>query len=229
MPAGIVKLLDILDLDASSTFCDLGSGIGRVVLSAAMASDAASCVGLELSDSRLEQAEAAAAVLSGLGTRLRPTRFVRADLGGCDLEAASGGASHYFMCSTAFGAALCRSLAERLAAAPSFRLLVTSRPLPPQQSLVKLGEVSGVEFSWIARGSLHVYVRDFAGAPRPALARFWCRDGVCAGPARVAPWRLGLVVEDEPLVAPAGGSGGLQLQLGQGGGDGSNGGRNEAA
>lgn len=55
MPAGIERLLDVLSLDSSSRFCDLGSGIGRVVLTAAMHSDAAEVVGLELSDSRLEQ------------------------------------------------------------------------------------------------------------------------------------------------------------------------------
>jgi SAM-dependent methyltransferase len=209
-PEGIDRLLDLLELDPSSTFCDLGSGIGRVVLHAAMQTAVGSAVGLELSDSRLEQAEAAAAVLSGLGVRMRPVQFVRADLGSCDLAAATGGgASHYFMCSTAFGAALCRSLAERAAAAPGFRLLVASRPLPPQQALVKVGEVPGVRYSWIASGSLHVYARDWASAPRGVLARFWCRDGVCwAPPGGGAPLRLGLVVPDEPVMMALGGSGG---------------------
>jgi hypothetical protein len=217
MPAGIHKLLDLLELDASSTLCDLGSGIGRVVLQAALQSDMQSAVGLELSDSRLEQAEAAATVLTGLGQRLRPLRFVRADLGSCDLAAAAGGASHYFMCSTSFGAALCRSLAERLAAAPGFHVLVTSRPLPPQVHLIKAGEVRGVEYSWIKDGSLHVYVKDWDSAPRGVLAKLWCRDGVCWAPAARGAWRAGWVAGDEMLPGARGGGGG---GVGGGGGGG---------
>ncbi|GBF90034.1 histone methylation protein [Raphidocelis subcapitata] len=215
LPGGIDELLELFDLGPSDTFCDLGSGIGRVVLHAAMQSRVGAAVGLELSDSRLEQAEAAAEVLSGLGVPLRPARFARADLGSCDLEAASGGAGHYFACSTAFGAALCRSLAERLAAAPSFRVLAASRALPPQRALIKVGELGGIPYSWIPSGSLHVYVRDWQSAPAAVLARFWCAGGACWAPpraaARGAPLLRGLAAGEEPLVlgpgaAAAGGS-----------------------
>mgnify|MGYP001811025651 CR=1 FL=1 len=151
----------------------------------------------------LPQAEAAAAVLSGLGVPLRPTRFVRADLGSCDLEAAAG-ATHYFMCSTAFGAALCRSLAERLSRCPSLQVLVTSRALPPQPYLLKAGVVEGVEYSWIANGAAHVYVRSWEEAPPAVLARFLCRDGVCWAPPSPGAWLRGVVVEDElVVVAPS--------------------------
>jgi hypothetical protein len=147
-------------------------------------------------------------VLSGLGVPLRPTRFVSANLATCDLEAVAG-ATHYFMCSTAFGAALCRSLAERLSRCPSLQVLVTSRPLPPQPYLLKVGQIDGVEYSWIANGLAHVYVKSWASAPPAVLARFLCRDGVCwappAGPAEGA-WRRGFVFGDDLLaVAPAAG------------------------
>jgi hypothetical protein len=49
-----------------------------------------------------------------------------------------------------------------------------------------------------------VYVRDWASAPRGALARFWCRGGVCWGPAGAAPVKLGLAAPDEPLVGALG-------------------------
>ena len=222
---GVASLLDLLGLEAGDAFCDLGSGIGRVVLSAAMTTGVREAVGLELSDSRLEQAEAAAAVLSGLGVATRPTRFVRADLLSCDLEAASGGATHYFACSTAFGAALCRSLAERLArCAPSFKVLVTSRPLPPQVGLIKAGEVGGVRYSWIRGGSLHVYVRDFESAPPGVLARLWARDGVCWAPERRAPWVRGLCAPDELAPAAAAAAAAAAVAAVGGNGNGSGGG-----
>ncbi|KAI8474657.1 MAG: hypothetical protein J3K34DRAFT_491686 [Monoraphidium minutum] len=210
-PAGIEKLLSLLALDRGSSFCDLGSGIGRVVLAAAMGGAVGEAVGLELSDSRLEQAEAAAEVLSGLGVPLRPARFVRADLATCDLDAVAG-ATHYFMCSTAFGAALCRSLAARLACSPRFRVLVTSRPLPPQPYLMKVGQVEGIGYSWIADGAAHVYVKDWPSAPPAVLTRFLCRGGVCWAPPAGGGgggWVRGLVVGDEPIA----------LRRPQGGGD----------
>ena len=39
-----------------------------------------------------------------------------------------------------FGADVCRSVADRLAASPSFRLMITTAPLPWQTSLVHIGE-----------------------------------------------------------------------------------------
>jgi hypothetical protein len=142
-------------------------------------------------------------VLTGLGVPLRPTRFVRADLAAVELEAASAGATHFFACSTAFGAALCRSLAARLSRCPSFRVLVTSRPLPPQPYLLRVGQVDGVDYSWMAGGTAHVYARSWASAPPEVLARFLCRGGVCWAPPRPRGALAGMVVEDELLaVAP---------------------------
>lgn len=96
-------------------FVDLGSGRGRAVLQVAMHSPVAKAVGLELSDSRLEQAEMALAVLQQQGHLLRPVEFRQADLSSCELNEGT----HFYLCSTAFGAGLCRyMLMEQLSVAP---------------------------------------------------------------------------------------------------------------
>ncbi|KAG2442094.1 hypothetical protein HYH02_009583 [Chlamydomonas schloesseri] len=87
------------------------------------------------------------------------------------LTAELGDGSAFFLCSTAFSAAASRAIAERLAAHPRFRLLVTSRALPFPSPLVQLGQFS-CSFTWTAAGTAYVYVRSLADAPPPLLAAF---------------------------------------------------------
>lgn len=93
-----------LALDSSSVFVDLGCGRGRTVLQVAMHSPAAKAIGLELSESRLEQAELAFEQLRHQDVQLRPVEFRQADLSSCSLE----DGTHFYLCSTAFGAGICR-------------------------------------------------------------------------------------------------------------------------
>ncbi|KAG2429920.1 hypothetical protein HXX76_010700 [Chlamydomonas incerta] len=87
------------------------------------------------------------------------------------LTAELGEGSAFFLCSTAFSAAAARAIAERLAAHPRFRLLVTSRALPFPSPLVQLGQFR-CAFTWTAAGTAYVYVRSLAEAPKPLLAAF---------------------------------------------------------
>ncbi|KAJ9533813.1 hypothetical protein QJQ45_026906 [Haematococcus lacustris] len=59
------------------------------------------------------------------------------------------------------------------------QVLVTSRELPLQHHLLRLGEF-GCEMSWNAAGTAHVYVRrDLQRAPEGLLAHYCCREGIC--------------------------------------------------
>jgi hypothetical protein len=94
-------------MDSSSVFVDLGCGRGRAVLQVAMHSTVSKAVGIELSESRLEQAEAALEVLQQQGVPLRPVELRHADLSSCSLQEGT----HFYLCSTAFGAGICRCAA----------------------------------------------------------------------------------------------------------------------
>jgi hypothetical protein len=208
-------------------FVDLGCGTGRAVLQVAgEIPGIARAVGIELGPTRLEQAEAALELLrrergwagqeeegrgEGAGRRrpLAPVEFLLDDLRDCDLAATGG--THFYACTTAFGAALCRSLAERLArGCPSFRVLATTRALPPQPHLALLGRVGGVEYSWTGRtGAAYVYARSAEDAPPEVLARLWGggpEAGAVALPS-ASPRALALrgLVAEEPVVAAAAG------------------------
>jgi hypothetical protein len=91
-------------MDSSSVFVDLGCGRGRAVLQVAMHSTVSKAIGIELSESRLEQAEAALEVLRQQGVPLRPVELRHADLSSCSLQEGT----HFYLCSTAFGAGICR-------------------------------------------------------------------------------------------------------------------------
>ncbi len=68
---------------------------------------------------------------------------------------------------------------ERLAATSTFKVLVTSRHLPPTHHLRKVGEFP-CAFTWNAGGVAHVYVRaDLSGAPMSCLSQFLAADGLC--------------------------------------------------
>lgn len=193
---GLSQLLAVLQMGPGDVFYDLGSGTGRAVLQVASNGTVAKAVGVELSATRHKQAEAAAAALAAAGVPLAaPVEFHHADLAAADLS----GGTHFLLCSTAFGAGICRRVAERLAALPSFRVLVTSRELPPQASLVKLGEFD-CEYSWNAAGIGFVYVRSLAEAPTALLARFNCGDGVAWLPSEHAPAQPPLALTFAPEV-----------------------------
>ncbi|WIA31873.1 hypothetical protein OEZ86_002738 [Tetradesmus obliquus] len=191
--SGVDVLLRYLAMDSSSVFVDLGCGRGRAVLQVAMHSTVRKAIGIELSESRLEQAEAALEVLQQQGVPLQPVELRHADLSSCSLQEGS----HFYLCSTAFGAGICRSLAERLAASPNFQVLVTSRQLPTQPYLYNVSQVP-CSFTYGQNGRAYIYVKSLAAAPVATLARVWCRDGVCWLPGSSSQLQLGLSV-DEPL------------------------------
>lgn len=91
-----------------------------------------------------------------------------------------------------------RSIAQRLAASPNFQVLVTSRMLPIQPYLYKLGEVP-CAYSHTGDGRAHIYVKSLAHAPPAVLARLWCKDGMCWLPG-TSQMQLS-IAEDVPITA----------------------------
>lgn len=55
MPEGISAFLQHVPMPPCSTFVDLGSGLGRIVLQIACSCEVQRCIGVELSETRVEQ------------------------------------------------------------------------------------------------------------------------------------------------------------------------------
>jgi hypothetical protein len=86
-------------------------------------------------------------------------------------------ATHVFLCNTCYTEALCSRIAERCLRSPRFKVLLTTRELPFQPWLRKVGEYVQ-EYSWTGAGRMYVYAREMSRVPRPLLAKICCAPGV---------------------------------------------------
>lgn len=163
MPAATQKLFDYLDLGETDGFYDLGCGVGKVVLQAAIRFPLARCVGIELSSTRAD-----------LGRRVvnqaRNDGLVRARQ--CSIRCRDfmldplAGATCIYTCSTAFPPALMRRLALKLADRRRPHRFVTLQDLDDHPSFA-LVDVLRLDVTWRRKAKVHVYQVN----PRPDSAR----------------------------------------------------------
>lgn len=154
-PAGVTQLIDAVRLSAADTFIDLGSGVGKVVLQAAMMVPGARCTGVEIDGERHTNATLAlllAELLELVGTGqcgLRHDSILSTDL---------TGATVLFANSTCFSELLLYRLAcrivrlDRPVTFASFRALKPNRP-----RRLRLVNTQSCETSWRSEVDLYVY------------------------------------------------------------------------
>lgn len=155
LPTATLRLLAQLDLDRRDQFVDLGAGIGKVVLLAAMTTAVGSALGIELSATRVAVAQQALARarrarVPGVGR----VRMLEADMLRCPLD----DATVIYTCSTAFSSAFMRRLVRRLAKLPKLRTLVSVQDLDPHRAF-ELREVMRLDASWTRRTEVYLYSR----------------------------------------------------------------------
>jgi SAM-dependent methyltransferase len=155
LPTATLRLLEQLDLERRDQFVDLGAGIGKVVLLAAMTTAVGGALGVELSATRV--AVARQALARARGARVRGAgrvRMLEADMLRCPLDEATV----IYTCSTAFSSAFMRRLVRRLAKLPKLRTLVSLQDLDPNRTF-ELREVMRLDASWTRRTQVYVYSR----------------------------------------------------------------------
>jgi SAM-dependent methyltransferase len=155
LPTATLRMLAQLDLDRRDQFVDLGAGIGKVVLLAAMTTAVGNVLGVELSAERVAVAQQALtrarrARVHGVGR----VRMLEADMLRCPLD----DASVIYTCSTAFSSAFMRRLVRRLAKLPKLRMLVSLQDLDPHRAF-ELRETMRLDASWTRRTEVYVYSR----------------------------------------------------------------------
>lgn len=153
MPTATGKLLDYLAMGKDDVFYDLGCGVGKVVLQAAISVPLRRVVGIEMMPSRYELACRALA-------RVEAENLQQAET--CELWCADlmtspiADATVIYACSTGFAPALLDRLADRVAMLdPSVRF-VTVQALEPD-SRFDLVDVLRLDTSWQRRTAIHVY------------------------------------------------------------------------
>jgi SAM-dependent methyltransferase len=155
LPTATLRLLAQLELDRRDRFVDLGAGIGKVVLLAAMTTDVGGVLGVELSATRVAIAQQA--LTRARRERVRGAgrvRMLEADMLRCPLD----DATVIHTCSTAFSPAFMRRLIRRLAKLPKLRTLVSLQELDPHPAF-QPREVMRLDASWTRRTRVHVYAR----------------------------------------------------------------------
>jgi SAM-dependent methyltransferase len=155
LPTATLRMLAQLDLDRRDQFVDLGAGIGKVVLLAAMTTAVGNVLGVELSAERVAVAQQALtrarrARVHGVGR----VQMLEADMLRCPLD----DATVIYTCSTAFSSAFMRRLVRRLAKLPKLRMLVSLQDLDPHRAF-ELRETMRLDASWTRRTEVYVYSR----------------------------------------------------------------------
>lgn len=154
-PTATLRLLERLGLEPGDQFVDLGAGIGKVVLLAAMTTDVGEALGVELSATRVAVAEQALARARHARVRgVDRVRMLEADMSSCPLDSATV----VYTCSTAFSSAFMRQLVRRLAALPKLRTLVSLQEFDPHPAF-SLREVVRLDATWRRRTPVRIYAR----------------------------------------------------------------------
>jgi hypothetical protein len=152
MPTAGLQLIDFLQLGRNDSFYDLGSGAGKLVLLAALTSEA-KCVGIELVEPRWRLGVDALTQARELGVvRARVAEFRHEDFMSSDLT----DATIIYTCSTAFPPAFMKKLAHRVALGNAGLTFVTVQDLDPTPWFEPRGVLS-LDMSWRRRAKVYVY------------------------------------------------------------------------
>jgi len=153
LPESTATLLDYLDLNRDDVLFDLGSGVGKFILQAALTHSVRRCVGVELVKPRHLISEDVLETARGLGllqtedVEFRCWDFMRTEL---------DQATIIYTCSTAFSQELLQKLAARMADLSPNTLFVSLQDLDETPWFV-LEDVLQLDMSWAPARDVHIY------------------------------------------------------------------------
>jgi hypothetical protein len=152
-PMSVQRLLARLDLTPRDAFYDLGSGIGKVVVQAAMTVPLKKCVGIELARSRVLIARSVLRKARKQGLiKARRCSFRNEDF----LDSELGDATVVYSCSTAFSLGFMRMVMRKLEGIGRELTFVTLQEPEPRRRFDRL-ETLRLDTTWARRTEVHVY------------------------------------------------------------------------
>lgn len=155
MPTATVRLLEQLALTRRDVFYDLGAGVGKVVLLAALTTPVVRAVGVELAPRRVASGQLAlAAARAERIPGARRAELIEADMLHCPLD----DATVIYTCSTAFPQRFMTRLLARLARLPKLRLLASLQDFDEHRDF-ELIATPRLDASWKRRTKVHFYGR----------------------------------------------------------------------
>lgn len=156
MPTATLRLLELLELGPGDHFVDLGAGLGKVVLFAAMHTEAGSVLGVELSPTRAALAEQTLARARSQGLAgVERVSIVEGDM----MRVPLARATVIYTCSTAFSEAFMSRLGRRLAKLPKLRTIATLQDFERPPRGFELSAIHRLDATWKRRTRVHIYER----------------------------------------------------------------------
>jgi len=152
-PASVDRLLSHLGVGEDDVLYDLGSGVGKMVIQAAMTVPLRACVGVELSKMRHEAAVQALAQARKEGLVLaRRCELRNEDL----LETGLSDATVVYTCSTGFSLRFMRSLTKKLSRLRKGLVFVTTQWLFTRHGFEEV-DCLRLDMTWKRRSDVHIY------------------------------------------------------------------------
>lgn len=168
-PASVTKLLRYLDLGKNDVLYDLGSGVGKTVLQAALTVPSARHVGIELVPSRHKCAMRMLKKLKAQGLLGNTdVRFRKGDI----LRARLGDATVLYTCSTAFPEEFMNLLAAKVSRLREGIRLVSLQDLDPNPYFEEEHQLT-LDVSWRPAAAVHVYRLTKQRKPRAPYEVTW--------------------------------------------------------
>lgn len=148
------KLLHDLDLTKQDVFYDLGSGVGKLVVHAYLATPVKKSVGIELSKTRYDKAQEVKELLhqEGYLKSHKTLAFKHQNILDADLH----DATVVYMCSTCYSEDLMEKLVKKFSKLKRGLRIVTLKELPRNKQF-KLIHTYHLPMTWSARSSVYVY------------------------------------------------------------------------
>ncbi len=151
--ASMDKLLNKLNLGPNDYFYDLGSGVGKLVLYTAINTPVKKSIGIELSESRHQEASIAyKRSLEWFPQVKNRSIFVNDDIMTANIKQPSV----IYTCSTAFSIKFMKDLTLRLAAIKNDFRLVSLQELPKNKNF-ELEEILKLDMTWVRKTPVYVY------------------------------------------------------------------------
>lgn len=152
LPLGLKRLLDFIEPNQSDRLIDLGSGAGKVVIQAFLASHMEKCYGIEVDPVRNQVANDALADLKSIAPELllrksdnydNHIQFINENIA----DYAFNDVSLIFMNSICFGENLMSDIVKQINDHPNIRAVMSTKRVEGLQSLDNI-EIIPVETSW---------------------------------------------------------------------------------
>lgn len=156
-PAAAQTLIEYLDLGNKDVFYDLGSGVGRLIMHAAMESQAKRLVGVELSATRNKQAKKVfEKAKSNKMLKCKNVEFWCADI----MRRRFDDATYVYTCSTAFPERFFNKLVNRLSILKSGVVFISLNEIENKKikHFIEIDRLR-LDMSWQKRSPVYVYQR----------------------------------------------------------------------